>query len=116
MNGEMDEPKKIATTQVLSEYAEPSCPDGAHGVRHPISAAPVDPPKEQPSNVELEKAVRAVLAAEGRLTRGTVFVSARYGVVTLNGEVPFEYQRELAKACAEKCSGVLVLVNELRIG
>ena len=115
MAGEKEVPKKKAK-RVWSEYAEPSRPDGGSGVRYPISAAPTDLPKKQPSDVELEKAVHAALAADGRLARGTVLVSSRDGVVTLSGEVPFEYQRELATACAERCPGVFVLVNHLKLG
>jgi osmotically-inducible protein OsmY len=109
------EPPKQKTTRVWSEYAEPSRPHGADAVRQPISAAPTDPPIEQPSDPELEAAVQEAIAADGRLKRGSYSVSSRDGVVTLKGRVPFEYQRELAKACAESCPGVRVLVNQLQV-
>ena len=114
MADEREFPKQKAT-RVWSEYAEPSRPDGADGVQQPISAAPVDPPREQPPDADLEEMVREALAAEGRLDRGTIAVSSRDGVVTLTGSVPFEFQRELAKACAEGCPGVLVLMNHLQV-
>lgn len=95
--------------------ADPSRPGGREGVRQPISAAPADPPAEQPPDEVLARAIRTKLDEEGRLDDCVLGARVESGIVTIEGRVGSEYQRELATACAEAVRGVRVVVNSSTI-
>ena len=83
--------------------------------RNPIAAAPVDPPRLQPQDEALVQAMRAALAAEGRLSGESFGLAVAGGVVTVTGEISREFQRVLVDACLSAVPGVLVVENRLSV-
>ena len=87
----------------------------ASHVLNPISDHPAEPPAVRPDDASLAQAVRAALAAEGRLADAALTVTVERGLVSLDGSVPLEFQRQLADAVAGSVPGVLVLLNRLDV-
>lgn len=64
-----------------------------------------------------EIAARAVKLIEWdlRLPRETIAVTVEHGVITLSGEVDWNFQRREAEADVRKLGGVVHVINELRV-
>lgn len=101
---------------VRSDLAPPSRPGGYFGVRQPIQPDPsVRPPENQPTDVVLARQILVALSADGRVASCDIDVSVAGAVAELDGVVDVEFQRSLAEALTHSVSGVLNVVNRLKV-
>lgn len=65
---------------------------------------------------DLQQRVSAFLAGQHRPALRNLNVKAREGVVTLRGNVPTFYEREISVRLARRVAGVVQLVDEIIVG
>ena len=70
---------------------------------------------DQASDRELESRVSRYLHDLNRLAPRRVRVRAKDGTVTLAGQVPSFYDKQLALNCCRRVAGVVRLVDEVRV-
>lgn len=84
------------------------------GSRDVVNGLAVEPPQED-SDEELAKTVRVVLKKDPFVNVDRIRVSARRGIVTLEGDVPSQEQREMAEFDAWYVFGVDEVSNQLEV-
>jgi osmotically-inducible protein OsmY len=67
------------------------------------------------AELETTGSVRAAFALSSRLTKYELGVGVSNGVVTLTGNVPVEFDRDLAESIARDTPGVLTVDNQLHV-
>lgn len=85
------------------------------GVKEVINSLEVNPPEDD-SDDEVTDAVRIVLEKDRLVDQGSIGVSTRNWVVTLEGTVSSEEQRKAAEADAWYVWGVNEVINNIRTG
>jgi|TARA_B100002051_G_scaffold265198_1_gene290939 Predicted periplasmic or secreted lipoprotein len=100
---------------VRSDLAEPSRPEGYHGVEQPIMPEPPEQPDRVMRDEELSPAVKGALESDGRIDMSHVLIVVDEGVVTLKGTIGLEFQRTLAEALAQEVRGVLLVQNQIEV-
>lgn len=65
---------------------------------------------------DLQQRVRSFLTGQHRPALRNLNVEAREGVVTLRGNVPTFYEREISVRLARRVAGVVQLVDEIIVG
>lgn len=64
---------------------------------------------------QLQQSVTEELAWDPSITAGHIGVTAREGVVTLNGHVPSYWEKRSAEAAASRVKGVKAVVEEIKV-
>ncbi len=79
------------------------------------TARPLDASNARGDTAEIQRALQATLARDGRLSSVTsVKVNPANGIVTLSGRVATEAEREAAGKLASSVKGVAVIYNEIQ--
>ena len=65
---------------------------------------------------DLQRRVGAFLAGQHRPALRNLHVNAKAGIVTLRGNVPTFYEREIAVRIARRVAGVVKLIDEIIVG
>lgn len=78
-------------------------------------AAPEAPAAAVSQDTALEERIRTQLESDARTAAGTISVSARDGVVLLDGTVPAQAARQRALTLARQTEGVVQVVDRLRV-
>lgn len=91
-------------------------PPRVSSVPHEVPApAPAPAPAPCRGDAEVAGAVEAALRSAVDFCAGRVGAQLEAGVVTLTGQVPWAYQREVAERCVARVEGVHGTRNEIEV-
>jgi len=108
ISGNVDSyPKKIDAEKAAMKV------EGVTGVVNSINV--VIPASIQRTDGEIRKAVMDVIKWNSSIEESKIKVEVKNGWVSLEGEVPWEYQRSRARQIAENLSGVVGVTNLLEV-
>ncbi|MDP4664631.1 MAG: BON domain-containing protein [Flavobacteriaceae bacterium] len=110
----------VSLTGIVDTYAKKIAAEHAarsvHGVRAVIEEIKVDFPSSwTKSNIEITDEVLKALAANKSLIDNKIHVKVEEAWVSLEGEVPWNYQKESAKHVVSHLPGVRGVTNNIKI-